>query len=668
VSFVSVEVSFVLKIWHAFCVPKPFINRTLDSMPQIGFGADYNPEQWPRAVWADDVVLMKEAGVNIVSVGIFSWSLLEPTDGIFDFAWLREVLDLLHSQGIAVDLATGTASPPQWLIAKHPEILPVNAAGQVYDNTSRQHWRPTSAVFREYALRLATAMATEFKDHPAVVLWHISNELGCHNTYDYSEDARKSFRTWLQNKYLSLEDLNFAWGTSFWSQRYTDWSQIQLPQNPMTFGNPTQTIDFKRFCSDSLRDYLDAEAGVLETITPEIPFTTNFMVMWAYEGADYASWADHVDVVSNDHYIRPGADSWIEQSFSASHTRGIAGGRNWILMEHSTSQVSWQAVNYSKAAGQLELDSGTHLAHGADAICFFQWRQSTAGAEKFHSALVPHSGTESKIWPELVGLGHKLKSLSFLAGAQVEKAKIALLFDQDSLWALANNSVPTQLLKYREHALAWYQAFIETGHAVDVIPSRAPLEGYAIVIAPSLYMVSDELAQRISQFIADNGLLVGTFFTGIADENDHIAADLYPARLGDLFGARITDWAPLEPGKEISLSNGWTGSLWSERLLATKANVLARYADGSPAILETENTVYVSTLLNSTSLRELADTITAKRGLKPTLIFDAGHRAEMRVRVTDDGKRFGVVLNHDLGTVSFSGQEVEARGLHVSEL
>lgn len=646
----------------------PFINWPSCVESRIGFGADYNPEQWPRETWADDVALMKEAGVNLVSVGIFSWGLLEPSDGTFDFAWLREVLDLLHAHGIAVDLATGTASPPQWLVVKHPEILPINAAGQVYDNTSRQHWRPTSTVFKEYALRLTTAMATEFKDHPAVVMWHINNELGCHNTYDFSEDAIKSFRTWLQNKYNDLKTLNVAWGTSFWSQRYTDWDQIQLPQNPMTFGNPTQTIDFKRFSSDALRDYLDAEAGVLRTITPEIPITTNFMVMWTYDGADYASWADHVDVVSNDHYLRPGVDSWIEQSFSASHTRGIAKGRNWMLMEHSTSQVSWQPVNYAKPTGQLELDSGTHLAHGADAICFFQWRQSTAGAEKFHSALVPHSGKESRIWPEVVGLGRKLEELSFLAGAPVEKANIALLFDQDSLWALANNSVPTQSLKYREHALAWYQAFIETGHPVDVIPANSSLESYDIVIAPSLYMVSDEMAERLRMFTANNGLLIGTFFTGIADEHDHIAADMYPARLGDLFGARITDWAPLTPETEIPLTNGWSGSLWSERLIVGTGKVLAHYADGKPAIVETENTVYVSTLLKPASLRELAQEITAQRGLKPLLKFEAGHRAEMRIRVTEDGNRFAVILNHDSGSVEFSGQTVEAKGLHVCEI
>lgn len=646
----------------------PFINWPNGTKARLGFGADYNPEQWPEEVWVDDVSLMREAGVNLVSVGIFSWGLLEPRDGVFDFSWLRRVLDLLHANGIAVDLATGTASPPQWLVAKHPEILPINAAGQVSDNSSRQHWRPTSAVFRKYSLRLTAAIANEFKHHPAVVLWHINNELGCHNTYDFSVDALEGFRSWLKEKYTSLDNLNIAWGTNFWSQRYSDWSQIQLPHNPMTFGNPSQIIDFKRFCSDALRDYLDAEAAVLKTITPDIPITTNFMVMWTYDGADYASWADHVDVVSNDHYLRPGADSWVEQSFSASHTRGIAGGRNWMLMEHSTSQVSWQPVNYSKPTGQLELDSGTHLAHGADAICFFQWRQSTSGAEKFHSALVPHAGKASRIWPEVVSLGRKLESTSFLAGSTVEPAKIALMYDQDSLWALANHSVPTQSLKYREHALAWYHAFIESGYCVDVITSSASLEDYDVVITPSLYMISDELSERLSQFVAGNGFLVGTFFTGIADPNDHIAAELYPARLADLFGARITDWAPLEPEEAITLSNGWSGSLWSEQLVLIDGEILARYADESPAIVETENTIYVSTLLNPASLKELVHKITDKRDIKPMLEFGEGHRAEMRIRAADGGKRYAIIINHDSGAVGFSGQTIEARGLHICEL
>lgn len=646
-------------------MPLPFIHWPSDAAPRIGFGADYNPEQWSREVWAEDIQLMKEAGVNLVSVGIFSWGLIEVRDGEFDFSWLHEVLDLLHAHGIAVDLATATASPPQWLIEKHPEILPVDKRGLTADNSSRQHWRPTSPVFRKYALRLVEAMATEFAEHPALALWHVNNELGCHNTYDYSPDALAHFRQWLNTKYGSLEKLNFAWGTHFWSQKYSSWEQIQLPQNPMTFGNPTQTIDFKRYCSDVLRDYLDTEMAVLKRITPDIPVTTNFMVMWTYDGADYASWADHVDVVSNDHYLHPGPQSWIEQSFSASHTRGIAGGKNWILMEHSTSQVSWQPVNYAKLPGQLERDSGTHFAHGADAICFFQWRQSSAGAEKFHSALVPHTGKQSQIWPEVVGLGEKLSSLSHLAGATVEQAKIAIIFDQDSYWALANDSVPSQAVKYHEHALGWYRAFVERGHSVDVITSQTPLESYEVVVTPSLYMVNDELAQRLTSYAEQGGLLVGTFLTGIADENDHIAPSVYPARLGNLFGAQTTDWMPLAPEETIILESGLTAHTWSENIVVNSGKVIDTYPNGNPALVETANTLYVSTVLDAASLCQLVDRIALKKNLEPALTLTEGHRAELRVRVTADGSRYGVLINHDEGPVTVGNHHISEPGFHI---
>ncbi len=398
-----------------------------DGAPRLEYGADYNPEQWPREVWDDDVRLMREAGVTIVSLAIFSWARLEPSAGRYDFGWLDEAMDLLHANGILVDLATATASPPPWLTAAHPAILPVDRHGHTVWPGGRQHWRPTSPVFRSYALRLVSALATRYAGHPALAAWHVSNELGCHNLYDYSDDAAAAFRAWLQARYGSLEALNHAWGTAFWSQHYSAWDEILPPRLAATHPNPTQQLDFKRFSSDALKDYLRAERDMLRSITPDVPVTTNFMVMGESGGMDYADWAGEIDFVSNDHYRRPGPDSRDELSFSANFTGNLAGGHPWFLMEHSTSAVNWQPVNVPKKPGELARDSLTHVAHGADAVCFFQWRQSRAGAEKYHSAMLPHAGTDSALFRDVTALGSRLAGLSSVAGTRRTPARAAIV-------------------------------------------------------------------------------------------------------------------------------------------------------------------------------------------------------------------------------------------------
>ena len=238
--------------------------RTPDGTPRrISYGADYNPDQWPREVWDEDVRLMKQAGVDVVSVAIFSWAKLQPAEGQWDFAWLDEVIDVLHANGIGVDLATATASPPPWLTTLHPEVLPETADGATVWPGGRQHWRPTSPVFRRYALALVEKLAERYASHPGVVAWHVSNELGCHNAHDFSDDAARAFRQWLEARYGTIERLNHAWGTAFWSQRYGSFEEIRPPRRSYAFPNPTQQLDFARFSSDALKDHLIAEREIL---------------------------------------------------------------------------------------------------------------------------------------------------------------------------------------------------------------------------------------------------------------------------------------------------------------------------------------------------------------------------------------------------------------------
>ncbi|MEV4639743.1 beta-galactosidase [Actinoplanes sp. NPDC049548] len=606
--------------------------------PRIEYGADYNPEQWPRDVWDDDVRAMRTAGVTIVSLAIFSWGRLEPAEGEYDFGWLDEVMDLLHAGGIAVDLATATASPPPWLTAKHPEILPVDHEGRTIWPGSRQHWRPTSPAFREHALRLVRQMAGRYGDHPALAAWHVSNELGCHNAYDYSDDAAAAFRVWLRRRYGELAALNAAWGTAFWSQHYSDWSQILPPRRAATHPNPTQQLDFTRFSSDALKDYLCAERDVLRELTPDVPVTTNFMIMGRLRPLDYADWAAEVDFVANDHYVQRTSRPFDELSFSANLTGNVAGGRPWFLMEHSTSAVNWQPINVPKKPGELERDSLTHVAHGADAVCFFQWRQSRAGAEKYHSAMVPHAGEDSAVFRRVTELGETLRRLAPVAGAGRTPARAAVLVDWDSAWAAELDSHPTNRLRYQQEALDWYSAFLDLGVRADVVPVRTGLSRYDLVVAPILYVVPEALRRRLEAYVRGGGHLVTTYFSGNVDEHDHLWPGAHPGALRDLLGIRIEEFAPLPDGDQVVLDNGSVGTLWTDMMEVADAGVevLARYADGSPAVTRKAYTAgsaaYVSTRLGPDGLAPLLGDLLRRAGVESELPPGLRGRVELVVR------------------------------------
>ncbi len=622
----------------------------------LGFGADYNPEQWPREVWDQDVRAMRVAGVNIVSLAIFSWARLQPAEDTWDFGWLDDVMDLLHANGIAVDLATATASPPPWLAMAHPEILPVTERGETLWPGARQHWRPTSPIFREHALRLVRALATRYAAHPALAAWHVSNELGCHNVYDYSDDAAAAFRAWLRARYETIDRLNDAWATSFWSQRYGSFDQILPPRLAASYPNPTQQLDFKRFSSDALRDHLRAERDVLRELTPDVPVTTNFMVVGG-KAMDYASWAADVDFVANDHYVVPGPQARDELSFSANLTGNLAGGRPWFLMEHSTSAVNWQPVNLPKRPGELARDSLTHVAHGADAVCFFQWRQSAGGAEKYHSAMIPHGGEDSAVFRAVTALGAALRDLSAVTGTHRAPAQAAILFDWQSWWAAEQDSHPTSLLRYRQEALDWYSAFLSLGLRADVVPVDAPLDDYALVVAPILHVVPAALAKRLGDYVTAGGHLATTYFSGIVDEDDHVWLGGYPGALRDLLGIRVEEFGPLLDGQTVELGDGRVASLWTDRIEVTAPDVevAATYRTGEqagrPAItrrpVRAGSATYVSTRLGPDGLAPLVAELAEAAGVRSELPAEARGRVELAVRRGDSGEFWFLVNRGD---------------------
>jgi len=614
----------------------------------IALGGDYNPEQWPREVWDEDIALMRRAGVTFVSLGIFSWSWLEPKDGSFEFDWLDDILGRLERGGIAVDLATGTASPPAWFSLAHPDTLPVDREGHRRWPGSRQAWCPSSTVFTRYATRLTQEMATRYHDHPAVAMWHVSNEYGCHNTPCYCDVCADAFRDWLLRRYRDLEGLNDAWGTAFWSQRYVDWDHILPPRLTPTFANPTQVLDYQRFQSDALLAQYLAERDVLHSLSPGVPVTTNFMTQTGFRRLDYHRWAPEQDVVSTDHYlVTRHHDVAAELSFAGDLTRGLAGGRPWMLMEHSTSAVNWQPVNPAKGAGQLVRDSLTHVAHGADTIGFFQWRASRAGSEKYHSAMVPHAGADTEVFREVCRLGQIAARLGELVGSTVQ-ADVALLWDYEAAWAVAGPAVPSNRVDYADVALQVHGALRDLGVAADVVHPGADLTAYRLVVVPTLQLVRNEHAAAIRAAAEAGAHVLVTYLSGIVDEHDHIRLGGYPGAFRELLGVRVEEFRPLLDGQSRALDDSSRALLWTEDLDTTTATPVVRYADtGRPALTRNEigagSAWYLSYLPERAQLAGLVATLLDHAKVTPPVAPPSGVELVRRAR---DERTWLFAINH----------------------
>lgn len=654
----------------------------------LAYGGDYNPEQWPEATRLDDVRLMGEAGVNLVSVGIFSWAMLEPREGEYDWGWLDETMDRLHAAGVHVALATATASPPPWLTHQHPGILPETAEGTTLWPGSRQAYSVSNPVFREYALRMTRAMAERYAGHPALALWHVDNELGCHNSHDFSDDAAAAFRSWLKARYGTVEELNRAWGTAFWSQRYSDFEQVLPPRSAPMFLNPTQRLDFHRYSSDELLTYFTEMKAILREVTPDIPVTTNFMCTTRSKNMDYFAWAEHMDVIATDHYtIADDPLRHVELAFSADLTRGVARGRPWMLMEHSTSAVNWQPNNRTKSPDEMLRDSLGHVARGADAVMFFQWRQSAAGAEKYHSAMVPHAGEDSDVWRTTVRLGEALKRLAPVQGSEV-RAEAALLFDYEAWWGAELDSHPQNDLSYPDEVMRLYRALWRAGVTVDVVHPSHDLSGYRAVVVPSLYLIRDEHAAALTAVAEAGASVLISCFSGIADERDHIRLGGYPGAFRELLGIRSEEFWPLQPGESVALSGellgGVQASWWTENTHLSDqgrgaAEAVAVYAEGPlqgrPAV--TRRGVgdgaawYLGTRLDDDATAALVREVLTEAGADPVLDdLPEGVEAVRRHGAEHEGGSFLFLLNHTGAEVSVpvSGEELLSQSRVAGEL
>ncbi|MDN3443080.1 beta-galactosidase [Microbacterium sp. APC 3901] len=638
------------------------------------FGGDYSPEQWPESVWREDVALMREAGVNIVTLGVFSWGLLEVDDDRWDWDWFDRIIDLLSNEGISIDLATPTASPPIWLHREHPEILPVDRRGIRYHQGGRLQWCPSHPVWQRYARRIAERLGERYGAHPSVTMWHVSNELGGGNRRCYCAASTSAFRVWLENRYEHIDAVNSAWGTAFWGHRYRRFDDVTAPLDSESAQNPSLLLDFDRFSSDALLGQFRLERDALRDAGVTTPITTNLMVSPSGSVADYASWIDDLDVVAIDHYtIAEDPRRERELAFVASRTRGLDPSRPWLVMEHSTSAVNWQRRNAPKSPGEMIRNSLQHIAHGSDGALFFQWRASASGAEQFHSAMVPHAGSDSRQWREVVELGRRLAQLDELTGSLGERSEVAILVDDVSLWAWHAGQKPLHDHPIHEDARQWFDVLSARGFGPDVVPPTSDLTGRSLIVVPSLYLVTDATVAAIEAVVRSGSTVVIGPLSGIVDADSRIRVGGYPGAFRDMLGVVGEELVPLLDGEQLLLSSGAQMADISARLRTTAADVVEVHRggdlDGLPAI--TRRAVgagaawHISGLVGA-GFDDLVDRITGDAGLVRRL--PSSDDIEAVRRVSADGSWL-FLINHGTtdavvpadGTDLISGESADGR-------
>lgn len=608
------------------------------------FGVDYYPEQWPEERWAEDARLMQEAGFNVARLAEFSWALLEPEEGRYNFDWLDRAIGILAERGIKIVLGTPTAAPPPWLIISYPDVLPVDEHRRVKGPGTRHHRCANSPAYQEHTRRIVTAMAERYGRHPNVIGWQIDNELGCHDTARcYCERCATAFRRWLRERYEDLEALNEAWGTAFWSQVYYSWEQIHLPWAAPAQHNPGLLLDFYRFSSDSWVSYQQMQIDILRRLAPGQFITHNLMPPALFDLLDYHKLAAPLDFASWDNYHFYGATPAI---IASSHDLvwGLRQSNFWV-MEQQAGQINWSVYNPALRPGEVRLKTYQDIAHGADGVVYFRWRAALSGSEQYHSGLLDHAARPTRGYREAQSIGEELKRLAPFLEGTAPRPQAAILYDYESRWVLEmqpHNRELTGLASLRAYFLNVYDAFYRRNVPVAFVHPLADLNAYRLVWAPALNVVSEEVASHLAAYVKGGGTLVLGPRAGFKDGCNRVVAQPLPGLLAEMAGATVEEFdsPPPEVVNSVRFGDGpeIPVSLWKEVLAPEKAQVWAEYTQdycaGRAAVTVNRcgkgQVIYLGTLGEAALYDALLERLLPQAGLAPLLNTPPGVEAVAR--------------------------------------
>lgn len=623
-------------------------------------GVDYYPEHWPKERWPEDARLMAGADINLVRLAEFAWSFLEPSPDRFDFDWLDRALDVLQAHNIKAVLGTPTASPPPWVMSMLPDAYRVLASGQRQTYGNRRGYCPSHPGYRERGRIVTRAMAEHYADHPAIIGWQIDNELGgrC-----YCPSCRAAFQTWLQEKYGSLDAVNSAWGTAFWSHVYTAWSQIPVPLETGGVPNPGLDLDYRRFMSDIYVSFQQEQVDILRQICPQHLITHNLMG-FHYDAINYFDLARTLDVVTWDNYLRTSwsRDSQVDAAASAlghDTMRGLK-GQNFWLMEQQSGCGGWQEMGVVPRPGEMRLWTYQAIAHGADAIVYFRWRTARFGTEQFWHGVLEHHGQPRRRYRELQAIGAELKQVGEkLMGAQ-SRPRVAMILSYDSRFAFQGQPNHSDF-EYPELFYSYYAALYRRNVGVDIVSPAADLDPYSLVIAPALYVLDNETAGNLRRYVESGGTLLVTARSGVKDKANATVNMPLPGRLAGICGIEVQEYDALHPDVKVPLAWKETGpaaglpdvhaSLWCDVLIPTTAQIVARYQsefyrDRAAITLNRfgrGQAAYVGTIGDTALHEAMVEWLVGAASVSPALLTPDGIEAVERWK---GGQRLLFLLNH----------------------
>ena len=629
-------------------------------------GGDYNPDQWLDCpeILEDDIRLMKEANINTVTVGIFSWCTLEPREGEYNFEWLDKVFDEMEKMNGNVILATPSGGRPQWLSEKYPEVNRTNSLGQKHGHGFRHNHCYSSPIYREKVQNINRKLAERYGKRKSLAMWHISNE---YSGECFCENCQENWRKWLKKKYETLENINKAWWMKFWSNEYSSWSQVVPPSPLGEHKVHGMDLDWKRFVTDMTIDFFNCEIEPIREITPDIPVTTNFMAegydtndFIPLEGIDYGKFSKYVDVVSWDSY--PDWHNNYETVAQTAMKSAYVHDQYWslkqkpfLVMESTPSLVNSHTINKSKRPGMHILSAMQQIAHGSDSTLYFQWRKSGGNSEKSHGAVVDHDNSnKNRVFKEVSAYGKRLGDISEIKGAGKD-VKVAIVFDWESNWALKRDSGFCRKTKrYPQTLQEHYSVFWENDIEADIITSDMNFEKYSVIIAPMLYMINDQIIEKMQDFVRKGGTLVSSYFTGMVNETDLLYVGGWPKKLQELFGLNVLEidtYYPDEHNVIIYNNNAYETKEYNAIIELNEAKELAKYTrdfyENTPAAAVNSygkgKAFFIAPRTNNDFLGELYKEIIEEKDLKNDLIIKGHKEVSVQKRVDDENKYYFVM-------------------------